>query len=366
MSAKRPVVIIAFGASSRATAAAGPVISINALTECLADRYDFRILAKPGIGLGDTVESPHGRAALMRYFRQTPHDLVMLSSFFDREFTMPILQLRRLGLIPRVPAILSPRGEFSPGALALKSRRKTAYFELARRFGLLRDVWMHATGPNEAEDIERVFPHARGIVVSPNVRVLQPLPSRDGDRAEALRVVFLSRIDRKKNLDYGIKVLARVSSPVQFDIFGPVTHGDYWEECQRAISRLPSHIAVRYLGEIPSRTVMARLASYDLFFLPTAGENFGHAIFDALECGVPILISDQTPWRNLEASESGWDLPLDAPESFVAAITHMAAAPSGERDRLRRGARRLAEATVIADDASRVTDEMLRGVLAHG
>ena len=366
MTTRKPTIVIAFGTSSRATAAAGPVTSIKALTDCLADRYDFRILAEPTMGFPDQVATCRGWFQLIRYFRSTSHDLVMLSSFFDREYTMPILQLRKLELIPRKPTIVSPRGEFSPGALALKPRRKHAYFSLARRLGLLSDIWLHATGPREAEDILRTFPFCRGILVAPNVRVLRPLPRGCPARSEASRLVFLSRIDRKKNLDYAIKVLSAVRSPVQFDIFGPVTHQDYWDHCWQLIDKLPSHVKVRYLGVLPSEAVSETLADYDLFFLPTRGENFGHAIFDALEVGLPVLISDQTPWQKLDSREAGWSLPLDAPEAFAAAIERFAATAQEKRARLRQGARRLAEASVESDDAATAASDMFRDVLAHG
>jgi len=32
--------------------------------------------------------------------------------------------------------------------------------------------------------------------------------------------------------------------------------------------------------------------------------------------GCPVLISDQTPWRNLEEKGVGWDLPLSKPKMF--------------------------------------------------
>ena len=74
----------------------------------------------------------------------------------------------------------------------------------------------------------------------------------------------------------------------------------YWEKCQRIIDDLPENIQVKYNGTIGHEKVVREMASHDLFFLPTLGENFGHVIFEALAAGCPILISDQTPWRNLE------------------------------------------------------------------
>jgi glycosyltransferase involved in cell wall biosynthesis len=54
--------------------------------------------------------------------------------------------------------------------------------------------------------------------------------------------------------------------------------------------------------------------------LPTQGENFGHAIFEALSAGKPVLISNQTPWRNLTPAKAGWDLSLQQPDHFVQAL----------------------------------------------
>ena len=58
--------------------------------------------------------------------------------------------------------------------------------------------------------------------------------------------------------------------------------------------------------------------------MPTLGENYGHAIFEAMTTGVPVMISDQTPWRNLEQMKVGWDIPLQMKDKFREAITQAA------------------------------------------
>ena len=57
-----------------------------------------------------------------------------------------------------------------------------------------------------------------------------------------------------------------------------------------------------------------------MFFLPTRGENYGHVIFEALAAGVPVLISDQTPWRDLEQEAVGYMRPLNDENAFVEVI----------------------------------------------
>jgi len=42
-----------------------------------------------------------------------------------------------------------------------------------------------------------------------------------------------------------------------------------------------------------------------------------------LQAGTPVLISDQTPWKNLEYLKVGWDLPLESQEQFVKTIEGM-------------------------------------------
>ncbi len=68
------------------------------------------------------------------------------------------------------------------------------------------------------------------------------------------------------------------------------------------------------------------LPGYDRFFLAPFSENFGHAINEALSAGVPVVISDKTPWRNLQEKGMGWDLPLDNRRAFIEVIEAMASA----------------------------------------
>jgi glycosyltransferase involved in cell wall biosynthesis len=140
---------------------------------------------------------------------------------------------------------------------------------------------------------------------------------------EPLRIVFLSRISLIKNLDFALNVLKQVRIPAVFDIYGQADDQAYWTYCQSLIADMPSHISVRYHGSIDHHDVPATLTRYDLFFLPTRGENYGHAIVESFAAGTPVLISDATPWRNLVEREVGWDLPLGNREAFAGCIDRL-------------------------------------------
>jgi glycosyltransferase involved in cell wall biosynthesis len=150
-------------------------------------------------------------------------------------------------------------------------------------------------------------------------------PSQPRTKEEPLRACFLSRISPKKNLDFALRVLSKVRSDVVFTIYGPKEDIAYCQACEALIAALPSNIHVVDGGEVHPNNVKARLAEQDLFFLPTRGENYGHVIHEALSAGLPVLISDQTPWQDLEERGVGWALALEDENEFAKQIDHVSA-----------------------------------------
>jgi glycosyltransferase involved in cell wall biosynthesis len=146
-----------------------------------------------------------------RWLNEVDYDILYLNSFFSSS-TRAILGLRWLGLIPRKPIIVAPRGEFSPGALALRHQKKRPMW-WAQRAKLYTGLIWQATSESERADIRTGFGAvARQIEVVPN------LPDRERrstlnfehrfKRVGTAQVVFLSRIARKKNLDFALQACA--------------------------------------------------------------------------------------------------------------------------------------------------------------
>ncbi|MDO9556274.1 MAG: glycosyltransferase [Coriobacteriia bacterium] len=308
--------------------------------------------------------------SLARIMRETPHDVLYLNSFFSPQATVIPLVARGLRMVPRLPVVIAPRGEFSRGALGIKVWKKRAFILLSRAVGLYRGLTWQASSTLEVEDIQRVIGRTAGCVeVAPN---LSPLPARSESKAPLgtgggpLRVVFLSRIARKKNLDFAVRVLQNVTEPVEMSVYGVMEDEGYWRKCQSMIEDLPSNVTVNYGGAVPHERVVETLQMHDLFFFPTLGENYGHVIREGLEAGLPVLISDQTPWRNLEEAGVGWDLPLDAADRFAAVIDAQARLSledrSDQRDRTK------TYAAQVGSDAGIVEQNvaLFRNVLARG
>jgi glycosyltransferase involved in cell wall biosynthesis len=264
-----------------------------------------------------------------------------LNSWFA-DLSVKTLWLRLFRQIPERPLVLAPRGEFSVGALGLKPLKKSAYLWLAHRVNLYKGLVWQASSAFEAADIQRQMtrPDLMVKIAPPVVRIatdllnsadLAPKAAFSGPKQPGqLRIVFLSRLVRMKNLDLALQLLAKLSGQIQFDIYGPQEDADYWQECVQLIDKLPANVQARYCGQVLPNQVMQVFAQYHLFLFPTRGENFGYVILEALLAGCPVLISDQTMWHGLEQAGVGWDLPLTQPEQFRAAVQRCLAMDEAE------------------------------------
>lgn len=347
--AKKPVVLICMGSYWPGAGANGPIKSLVNLVEALGDQFAFRVAARdrafgtatatPGLNTWVWQTGQHGvpvlhipapdlgLAACRRLLSETPHDLAYLNGFFDREFSIPSLVARRLqNRSSRKPVVVAPRGEFASDLLARKSLSKQTYIRAARFSGLLSDVWFHATAEHEAADIKAKFPATGRILIASNIASPPPAPVPRPDKQPGhCRLVFSGRIAPKNNLDTALDILARVTSHVTYDICGPAEDAALWQLCQQKIAALPPNITVHAHGALSQADLRQRLLAADGMLQPTRGDNFGHAIVEAMQAGLPVIISDRTPWTGLDREGSGWSLPLEPLEPYVAAVEALAA-----------------------------------------
>lgn len=264
-------------------------------------------------------------AMLSKIVDNISYDVMYLNSFFHPVFSLKPLLARRLGLLHRHPVVIAPRGEFSKGAYALKKKKKALFRWVFHKLGLYRNVIWQASSQFEVGDIQRVMNVAlEKIFTAPNLvsimNVSEVIELSYERRISPLKIIFLSRVSPKKNLDFALQVLHQVNVPIEFDVYGYREDLKYWKVCQKLIDTLPENININVMGAIEHSLVVNTMAKYDLFFLPTQGENFGHVIAEAMASGTPVLISDTTPWRGLEQKGVGWDLPLENKQKFVSAI----------------------------------------------
>src|SRR5690606_19012396 len=146
----------------------------------------------------------------------------------------------------------------------------------------------------------------------PNLpRVGNPEGVTKSKKSNPTKFVNIARISMEKGTLKLLEILQHVKHDLILDLYGPIYDEAYWGLCKLAIEKLPANIHVTYKGIVPSENVPILLEQYDYFVLLSEGENFGHAILEAFMAGCPVIISDQTPWKNLESKGIGWDIDID-------------------------------------------------------
>ncbi len=326
--------------------AGGPIRSSLNVALALADDYLLGVLTTDtdhgekepysSIASNEWVKSPYRGIPIYYANKQTLKiaqlktiivaanaDFVYLNHVWSPLFVLYPLWLKYTGQI-KSKVILCPRGGLYDSALGVKRYKKMPLLRLMRWMKMHQFVTFHATNQREKLAIHRFFPKGKVIIADNLPSNLQPEFKTIEKRPGNLKCVFIARVVPIKNLLFLLKALRNVVANVQLTIVGPVEDVPYWNECEAYMKQLPSNIRISNFGPKENSQLAAILEDHHLFTLPTTGENFGHSIFEAFLSGRPVLISDQTPWRNLEDKGIGWDLQLDDPQLFTNAISQMA------------------------------------------
>ncbi len=322
--------------------AGGPIQSTSNLVAALSDTYTFAVITL-NTDLGDPTPYPaiptntwftRPEGTRVYYFSKdqlTIHrlrelilaenaDFIYLNSMFSVPFTIwPWWLMLRREIPGRL--VLAPRGMLQAGAVQIKWLKKRVFLTLLAMTGGQRKLTWHATDEQERIDIQQFFGKKVDVRVSSNIPKQfqlphQPIPKTTGK----VRFVFASRISKKKNVDFFLRQLRYVRGEVLLDIVGPLEDPEYVKVCEKEIAKLPENIQAQFIGPIPAPELPQKLGQYHFSVLSTTAENFGHAIFEGLLAGLPVLISDRTPWRDLTSKCIGWDTPLETPEQWVQAI----------------------------------------------
>jgi glycosyltransferase involved in cell wall biosynthesis len=314
----------------------GPATAIRNLTSNMSGDYDFHILTLNHefasgarlfeeavhceiVGSAMVEYIPRGLRGLLILLRRlrSDFDVVDIQCAFDPLLSMPALLLCWLGIAGGSRIFHTPHGIFMDVIMSAGSLKKWLFCRLTDILGLYRRVVHLAGSPGEEDDIRRNHRRAQNVrMVSQFVesavthRVIRQKP------AATLNIAFVGRVTVQKNLAFAIEALRQLPVPSTFDIFGELGNDAYARQCIEMIEAGVGRCKVTFKGNLAKQDLFRQLSRYDILLHPTLGENFGHAIVEALTVGLPVLISDKSPWTDVAEQNAGWSLPLSQPSAF--------------------------------------------------
>lgn len=299
--------------------AGGPVQSLYNLVHHFKEKAEFYMVShdhdidgSPSdekVALKKWTRGPNGESIFFvrsisfilvyRIIRDIKPDVILINGIFNIDTTLPgIMWGKYFG----IKIIISPRGMLQQWGLNRNKIVKKAFLSFLKLILSHREQW-HATNEQEEREIHKIFGLTQNVSIASNIpRAIAQNHYERASIASPIKLVFLSLINPNKNLHLIIEAVSRLENFFTLDIYGPVINESYWLLCKEKIVDT-KHIL--YKGPVPAWEVPNILTQYNYFVLPTQGENFGHAIFDALSCGVPVIISRHTPWKDLDMHRAG-------------------------------------------------------------
>ena len=313
----------------------------------------------PPIGvLKEYIFSSHLNRWLPAHIRN--FDLIHVHALFSYPSTVAMMHARRA----RIPYLLRTIGQLSPWSLAQSKLRKQLMLKLVERRNLDAARLLHFTTTRERDECFTAFGQSFPSLVLPlGVRLPSLLPATKSKR-DCLRLLFLSRLHPKKQLEVLLKGLAlfQLDYPQaiwQLDIAG-AGEPAYLESLQKLAIQLNLSHRCRWLGHVQGDAKTSLLQQADWFLLPSAAENFGIAVVEAMAAGTPVIVSPQVAVADLILSAgAGLVCPSDPASISKILLTHY----QGPTSAMRTAARSLAESTFSWNSVADQLESSYRQIL---
>jgi len=186
-------------------------------------------------------------------------------------------------------------------------------------------------------DIRRIWGPTSRVIVRENDTLL-PVTSDPGGVMTAppvesapLALISVGRLVEHKGLHLALGALAQAPAPVELDVYGPAEDEVYTARCRNLVEQLPRHVTVRFHDALPHEEVRSTVSRYDALVMPTAGENFGHVIAEALSVACPVVCSDTTPWSTTLRGGGGVVVVERTVDSWRTALAEYSTTDAAER-----------------------------------
>lgn len=227
-------------------------------------------------------------------------DLVHLHTLWN----YPTREAARICRRRDIPYVVMPHGMLDPHSMRRAWWKKAVYGRLIEFPALRRAAGIICTHTEEerlARETCRGLPKA----------FMTPLgaddpPDERGRLAEEFFaahpelqgrpiVLFLSRLHEKKGLDLLIPAFARVHAANPRAVLFLVGSGEptYEGQLRQCADRSGAGDSIVFAGTLREREKWAAMAAADVFVLPSYQENFALVVVDALNIGLPVVLSSR-------------------------------------------------------------------------
>lgn len=270
-------------------------------------------------GVSQYVRSGPQKLFFSRRLAKEARDLVKANDYIHGHgfYVYPNLVFGREARRQQKPLIYHPHGFLDPWILGRSRIKKQIARWLFEDANTKHAAFWRALSKKEEKQI-RDYGVTAPIVTLPNGVHLPP--ERANEEVEKLRdrfpkkrprrLLFLSRIHKKKGLDLLIQAWAGLSKDLTSDweiaIFGPDENG-YQAEVEEMTRQASLTDAITFYGSVSGEDKEAALRSSDLFVLPSYSEGFPMAVLEAASYSLPVVQTNECNFPELTEHGGAWE-----------------------------------------------------------
>jgi len=217
-----------------------------------------------------------------------------------------------------IKIIVSPRGSLSQAALNISKYKKNIFNTLFRQNDLLKECdSFHATSLKEKDEI-RELGFKQPIAIIPN-GIDIPSCTKKTFSKNKIKFLFLGRIHPIKGLELLINAWKEIDDKKTIlDICGYCEDENYYKSLKNLVKKLGISNII-FSDKVFGESKKNKFLENDIFVLPSKTENFGLVVAEALSYGLPVIASENTPWKIIEEKKCGWIVSLNK-ENIISTI----------------------------------------------
>ncbi|MBC2732964.1 MAG: glycosyltransferase family 4 protein [Desulfobacteraceae bacterium] len=248
-------------------------------------------------------------------------DVIYCRGMGDAAISVTFAKAIRLIGLPLVACPINAKGRGDTNFIQSIPGWRLIVFSLNRHCNAVNII-----APAIINDLEKLNVTAPITALIPNgIPIQPPLIKKRTDRVR--HMVFTGRLSHQKGLDLLIAALGelmRLGYSFRLDIVGS---GPLKEKLRKQIRELSLDPYIRLLGEIPAGEIRSLLVQYDALVLPSRYEGMSNAALEAMEAGIPVLVTRCGGIDHYINAQKGWVCEPDDPKSLMDALSSLLETP---------------------------------------
>ncbi len=221
------------------------------------------------------------------------YDAIHIHSIFSYSSTTSMLIAR----LKRIPYIVRTIGQLNTWSLSQSRLKKLLTLFLVERSNLKASLAIHVTSQSEMKDLKLIYNHPNILCLELGVTLLKMTQPLNTSSDQEISFVFLSRIHPKKQLDRLFEAFSALSARQNKRSWKLFIAGDGDKTYICFLKNLASNYGINdrieWLGHLDENEKVTLLRTCDWFVLPSASENFGLSVVEALANGLPVIITPE-------------------------------------------------------------------------